>query len=143
MQSGPKLKLAIMEDALFMPHDDNTPKLALTVTNRGDAPTTVTNMIMFTYGNWWNRLRRKPTMTAIANPRSVGNPSQIPTEIQVNRSWTGIMHYGENGEELRENELTFVGVFASHRDHEYLIHVRPKSKINRPRLEGAINGDLS
>ena len=63
LASGPRLHLSVIADAVSIPRDagdDGTPKLALSVINRGDEPTVLTHMLAYTYKSRWHRFRRKP-----------------------------------------------------------------------------------
>ena len=88
-ESGPRLSLSVMGDALFFPQTDGNPRLALTVINRGTTSTTLSNMVLFGYTSRWQKWRKKPFFTAI-----VPQPD-IPFELGANKFWLASLTYDE------------------------------------------------
>jgi len=125
--SGPRLHLSIIADAVEFPHGDGKPKLALFVTNRGDAPTTLTHMVAFVYPSRWKKLRGQKAFAAIVN-----SPT-IPTEIGINKTWMGQMLYGDKVNAARAKGQLYIGVLASHSNHEFIIHVPPPRQRDVPK----------
>ncbi|MGO7605530.1 hypothetical protein ACC718_19695 [Rhizobium ruizarguesonis] len=121
LDEGPKLRLSVMADAVSYPIDDKKAKLALTVINRGTAPTLITHMIAFTYDNRWKRLLRRPTMTGIVN--STLQP--IPHTLGVNETFMGMMVYDDKLMNARNRRQLYVGVISSHSNRHFLIQVPP------------------
>ena len=57
--SGVKIKLRLIPEGMTIgggPELDETDLVLLYVTNRGDAPTMVTNMVLFEIPSWWRLL---------------------------------------------------------------------------------------
>ncbi len=80
-ESGARLKIHIMPEAetFNMPGTEDKTYLVATVTNRGNAPTTITHFALRDYGSWLGRLRSKPTWTVvIPSPQPPGTTSIIP-----------------------------------------------------------------
>lgn len=125
--SGPKLILSVMADAMAIPNEGDDPFLVLTVTNRGDTPTTITHMIGLRYENWWQRWRNRPQNAGIVNTSIM----PIPHSLGVNQSWMGRMNYNEPTNEWRSKDQLYIGVNASHSDKYFVIKV-PKKKPNLP-----------
>ncbi|MFB2563466.1 hypothetical protein [Rhizobium sp. IMFF44] len=125
---GPKLRLSLMADAIFVPMDDKRPKLVLTVINRGSAPTLITHMIAFTFDSRWKRLLNKPSMTGVVN----STLQRVPSEIGVNQTFMGSMVYDEKLTKARAEGRLYVGVIASHSNKNFLIKVpmeKPEKKL--------------
>lgn len=120
--SGPKLHLSVMADAVMFPSDDGRPKLALTVTNRGNEPTQITHMIVFSYQSRWKKLQRKSDTSGIVN-----SPS-IPHFLEAKRYWMGTMYYDDKTSAARAKGNLYVGIYATHSEREMLIRVRPKKE---------------
>lgn len=120
--SGPKLHLSLIADGMLMPGDDGVAKLFITVTNRGDTPTTITHMICFAQWPWWQFWQRKPIMTGIVN----SSIQPIPYEVGVNRSWMGRLNYDDTLDAYRAKGQLYVGVIANHSGRQYLKLVPPK-----------------
>ncbi|ACM27992.1 hypothetical protein Arad_4248 [Rhizobium rhizogenes K84] len=127
---GPKLRLSVMADAIFVTNDDKRDKLVLTVINRGSAPTLITHMIAFTFDARWRKLLNKPSTTGIVN----STIQRIPSEIGVNQTFLGSMAYDDNLKKARTEGRLYVGVIASHSNKNFLIHVppeKPEKKLNK------------
>jgi hypothetical protein len=126
LMSGPRLHLSVMGDAISFPHDDNKPKLALTVINRGDAPTVITHMIAYVYKSIWHRLRHRSEYAGVIN-----SPN-IPAPLALNQNWVGLMLYDRRTTEGRARGRLYVGIIASHANREFLIRVAPKREMKLP-----------
>ncbi len=65
-ESGARLKIHIMPEGktVNMPGTEDKTYLVATVTNRGNAPTTITHFALRDYGDWFGRLRSKPLWTS-------------------------------------------------------------------------------
>ena len=63
------------------------------------------------------RLRRKPEITGLVNS------DRIPSELGVNKTWLGMMHYDDKTAAARAKGLLYVGVIASHAKNNFLIWV--------------------
>jgi hypothetical protein len=120
LASGPRLRLHLMADAISFPRVDNDPKLALFVINRGDTPTTITHMVLYSYRSRWAKFRRKTTWEALVHTPNV------PAEVGVNKQWTGIALYEKDMPEARAKGHLYVGVIASHSNRDFLIKVPPR-----------------
>jgi hypothetical protein len=119
--SGPKIKLSLIADAVEFPKTDGKPKLALTVTNRGDAPTMVTHMFAFCYETRWQRIfqKRKPKKA------SVVDAVNLPGELKPGHYWMGLAIYDKQTVEQRTLGQLYVGVICSHTDKYFMVHVPP------------------
>lgn len=122
--SGPKIKLSVMGDALEFPGPDRTPKIALTVTNRGSERTQITHMVAFSYSSWWKWFRRHQDYAAIVNS------TNVPSPVEPKDYWMGMAKYNPKIMELRDKQQLYVGVIMTHRDKPYLIRVPlPRKKF--------------
>lgn len=127
LASGPHLHLSVIGDAIEFPRGDGKPKLALFVTNRGDEPTTLTHMVAYIYSSRWRKFRHKKDFAAIVN-----SPT-IPFEIGINKTWSGLMLYGDKVDEARVVGSLYVGVISSHSNREFLVRVPPAQKRDIPK----------
>jgi hypothetical protein len=133
-ESGPKLILNVMSDAGVIGgiDEDNRPKFALTVTNRGSMPTVITHMILFGYKNWLSKIRGKPFFTAIIPNPAPTHP--IPFHLDSNKYWIGVGYYrGDKKEiqEMRAKGQLYCGVICTHSSKEYLIKLQPKKEVQK------------
>jgi hypothetical protein len=73
---GVKIKLNLTPDGVVIggePETDEKDHVILKATNRGDAPTMITNMVLFEMPTGWPRWRRRPTRSyLIPNPQLKG-----------------------------------------------------------------------
>jgi hypothetical protein len=69
------------------------------------------------------RLRRKPEITGLVNS------DRILSELGVNKTWLGMMHYDDKTAAARAKGLLYVGVIASHAKNNFLIWVSPKRDL--------------
>jgi hypothetical protein len=121
LASGPRLHLSVIADAVSFPAQVYPkPKLALTVINRGDEPTVLTHMVAFVYRSRWHKFRHKASLAGV-----VSSPS-IPAELDVNKTWMGLMLYDKALSEERAKGHLYVGVISSHATGEFLVRVPPK-----------------
>jgi len=126
-ESGPRLLLSVMADAVHVPADDGRPKYAITIVNRGNAPTTLTHMVAFGYKSRFHKwARRKAYFTAIV-PKN-----EIPQEVGAFRNWILVGRYDDRLTEMRKKGQLYVGVIATHRTRPILAWVRPPSKLVAP-----------
>jgi hypothetical protein len=100
----------------------------VSVTNRGDAPTMITHLVLLELPTWWRRIRRRPTRTFIVpNPQLKGYPPNIPGELAPGKIWTGVIRKRQDYISDLHTGRFYVGVYGSHRDKPYLRQI-PKAK---------------
>lgn len=128
-EGGPRLNFSVIGDALIMPDGDGEMRIALTVRNRGNAPTMLTHLVLYGYETRWKKFRNDSCFAA------VGTDPSIPCELGLNRSWTGIVRYMPELTKLREDGKLYVGVVSAHSDKNFLIKVPPSSKKKIPDKE--------
>ena len=98
LDEGVRLTLSVMVGARVfggLERDENK-YLTATVTNRGNAPTTITHMVLYNYpsrlARWvpqwlYKRVKRFHAQTYIIP--STGSPGQIPYVLEPGRMWMG------------------------------------------------------
>lgn len=127
-ESGANLHISLMADAIEMPAPPvDKPMLVLSVTNRGDTPTTITHMICVARNPRWKFWRERIIMNGIVN--TIIQP--LPFELGVNRTWMGRLNYDERLLGFRAKGQLYVGVIASHSNKYFLKRV-PKEKPDIP-----------
>jgi hypothetical protein len=111
---------------------DKNDYLAITVTNRGSASTTITNMVLFDYpswiSSWFPFVRRfknqRPKTMIVTRPVLPGVPGQPPYVLQPGHNWQGMaVHTPELKRMIGAGRL-HVGVVGSHSDKPLLLRVR-------------------
>jgi hypothetical protein len=130
-ESGPRIHLGLMADAIVIPDDDDLPKFALTVTNRGTIPTTITSMVAFMAYSQRQRFFGDFYFTAIVNKLD------LPREVPSNQRWTSVTPYSDKISAGRKKGHLYVGVRVSHTDKYFLIRVPPEIKpLPTNRIDG-------
>jgi hypothetical protein len=133
-ESGPRLRLRLMINARLIggsPSDDEDDLVVVSVDNRGDAPTTITNLAVQRFPNIWARFRFRPTESYIVpNPQVRGAPSNVPQVLQPGGRWTGIMRSRSDLFDI-EGGGYFVAVYANHKQRPFLKRVRERSKLTQ------------
>jgi len=141
--SGVKLNLNMMVDGMTIgagPDFDETDLLILTVTNRGDAPTTITNMVVLEMNSWWQLWAIRPAKSyVITNPQLKGYPPNTPSDLDPSKKWTGAIRKRPDLGINVHDGYHYVGVYASHRHRQYLKRI-PKAKTQLPEGTHSING---
>jgi hypothetical protein len=128
--SGVRLHLSLMENARIIGgsrEEDEADLLALTVTNRGGSPTTITHMVILEFPSLWRRYRLRPqTSFFIPNPAAARTPYQIPYLLEPSKLWTGIAHKRADKVADLHDGNHYVGIYASHRTKPYLLRIPPQ-----------------
>jgi hypothetical protein len=131
-----RLHLSMMADAQIIggsANEDMKDLMAVTVTNRGGTPTTITHLFVLEFPSVWRRLRFKPRPDKsffIPNPAAPGTPYQLPYELAPAKLWTGIAHKRYDKVPDLHDGRHFLAVYTSHRDRAYLVRIPTKlSKI--------------
>jgi hypothetical protein len=129
--SGVKLSIALMPDAVVAggdPRFDDSNIVIVTVTNRGNAPTMITTLVLFEFPTWWARLRRRSKNSyVIPRPELKGYPPSLPFELAPAKSWHGRLLKSQNNIADLQTGRFCVGVYASHRDRPF-VKLIPKKK---------------
>ena len=133
LEAGPRLRITLIPDGMTIgagPDLDETDLIIVTVTDRGEAPTMITNLLVFEYVNRLQRMRRRSKRSmVITNPQLKGHPPNTPSVLEPGRFWTGfIRQRGDIVKDLRTGNF-YVGVSSTHFDRPLLRRV-PKRRKN-------------
>jgi len=138
IESGARLKVSIMPEAgtVNMPGTGGKTYLVATVTNRGNAPTTITHFALRDYGSWLGRLRSKPTWTVVVPwPSPPGGSPNIPKTLQPGEIWTGMALHDDQFRSRIDAGQLYVMIYASHSNKPILkrVHVpaRPLENVEK------------
>jgi len=66
LEAGPRLRITLIPEGMTMgggPDVDEDNLILITVTNRGEAATMITNLLVFEFENWIQRVRRASSST--------------------------------------------------------------------------------
>jgi hypothetical protein len=110
---------------------NSTKYLSLTVTNRGSAPTTITNMVLFNYPSYlarhlpiWlsARIKRFRPETFFVN--SIGALGPLPYLLEPGRIWNGRATQTSDLDKMIDGGRLYVGVVCSHNNKTLFKHVQ-------------------
>lgn len=117
IESGPRLRLGILDQALMIGEVPRDPKtyISATVTNTGAMPTTLRMMGLELYSSRWKWLRRKPTGNAVVTRPGAKTGQELPFFLAPGSQWMGLATRDEGIERmLKENWAVYVCIYASH-----------------------------
>jgi len=92
--------------------------------------TNLENLFLYEYGSRWSRYhrwpwRRRPKRTMlVANPQMIGYPPNLPSQLDPNRRWTGIVR---KRFDVQTGDF-WVGIGASHTKRLVFKHIPRKLK---------------
>jgi hypothetical protein len=152
---GVRLALKVSPDMVFVGGGHETEGriyLSLTVTNKGTASTTITNMVLFCYpsrlsiwmphglmakmlrhlklGEWLNR--RKPQTMIVTRPGGATGSGEIPHVLTPGMLWRGVVEQTPELVDMLHDRRLYVGVSASHRHRPLLKRARPRKRRDGP-----------
>lgn len=137
IESGVRLRLSLMADAIEFPDDDGQKKAVLTVENYGSAPTTLTHFVVYTYQSVFHRLLRKPKLSGFVNTVSL---QKLPHKLDLAGIWMGRLNYDDRILEFRNKGQLYLGVMGTHRKNPILIKV-PTEDESRRRIPDKLRDD--
>jgi hypothetical protein len=125
---GVKLTMSVVADAIIVGglERDKNKYIALTVSNRGSAATTITHMVLFNCPNWVSRVcpTFAPRIKRFRPGTFIVNAPNIPSVLEPGRSWQGqAVHTPELTKRIDDGR-PYVGVIGSHSNKPLLRRVR-------------------
>jgi hypothetical protein len=117
------------------PEFDEKDLVILNVSNRGDASTTVTSMVIFEVNSWYQLWRILPAKSyVVTNPQLLGYPHNLPSELEPGKKWTGVIR--RRAALIRDirDGWHYTGIYTTTRDRPYLIRI-PKAKAKLESVE--------
>jgi hypothetical protein len=118
-EAGPRLNIDIIPEAetFNIPGTDGNTYLLVTITNRGNTPTTITHFVLSDYGTWFNRLRSKPIWNAIVpDPDPHPRARQMSQLLQTGERWSGMALHDDELKRRMNAGYLYVLIYASHAD---------------------------
>ena len=101
-------------ESINLPETDGKNLLRIDVTNYGDRPTTITNVLLLEYKSVWARIRKKHSKIFVIPQPSKIQP--LPFELKQGSVWTGIGIQNEALEVSAKNSYLFCIVCLSHHE---------------------------
>jgi hypothetical protein len=135
LDSGAKLFLTLMPGGMIIggdPQFDERDLIIVNVINRGAATTMITNLTLHEFLSWYARWRFQPSSNCVVtNPQMKGYPPCIPSDLEPNKKWTGIIRNRSDFDFDLHSGNFYVAVHASHRDRPYIRRI-PKLNAKAP-----------
>jgi hypothetical protein len=135
-ESGVRLRLSVMTDSIMVGGSLPRSKdkyIGLSVNNIGEAATTVTHMVLYKYKGWWQRLRRRPDITAIVASPTAHSGQAFPFFLESGKYFHGLALQSDEVCEWMSEGWLYVGIIGTHSSDPILAKVRrprvPKSEI--------------
>lgn len=114
VESGPKLRLSVMEHALVTSDDSRNAYIAVTAINVGEVPTTITHLTIQRFPSLLAYIRAKPSWTALVpKPHLDGLPPNLPKLLNTGEQWLGLANRTEDLLEMAKKERLYIGVVHS------------------------------
>jgi hypothetical protein len=134
-EAGPRLRVAIIPDGMTIGGDsqfDEQDIIAVTVTNRGEASTMITGLLLFEIETWGQRLRRKSKRSfLIPNPHLKGYPPNIPHVLEPGRFWMGAIRQRQDIAPDLQTGTFYIGLSTTHCDRPYLRRIPKRKKKDK------------
>jgi hypothetical protein len=88
---------------------ESGPLAALSVSNIGNKPTTITHIVIQYYSNWIRVVANRPNKTMWVPTPNARLP--IPHELNIGRQWIGAVNYDENLKQMADNGYVYFEVY--------------------------------
>jgi hypothetical protein len=133
-EAGPRLRIAVIPEGMTVgggPEVDEAGLILVTVTNRGDAATMITNLLVLEFGNWIQRLRRKAKRSmVVTNPQLQGDVPNVPSILEPGLFWTGAIRLRKDMVDDLHVGRFYVGVSSTHFNRPLIKRI-PKRSAKR------------
>lgn len=134
-RTGARVQLKISTGMVVMPPlqgmDEDDLYISFSVANIGTAPTTITNLVLFGYSNWFGYLINRPSKTAVINS---GPPfsKPLPNVLKVGETYGALVNQIKDVEEWSRTHMLFGGV--CHSTSERIVFCRIPSISKKPKV---------
>ncbi|CDZ55513.1 hypothetical protein [Neorhizobium galegae] len=129
-ESGPKIYVRATANMIMLDGRGGQTKglLIVYVTNRGDTPTTITNLCLLDYPNVLARWRDKASRSfVIPHPQPPGTPPTIPHVLNPGQQWAGMAHDRSDVTGDVQTGTMYAAVYTTDRNRPYVVRI-PKRK---------------
>jgi hypothetical protein len=123
-ESGPRLSIDVMAEAktFNIPGTEGDTFVAATVSNRGNAPTTITHFALYDYRSRLGSLRRTPHWAALV---ASGHHTPIPAALPPGEVWHGVARHNDELKQRIKAGWLYVVICASHSDKPVMKRICP------------------
>jgi len=139
-ESGPQIHVRATPNMMVLggsSPEEERDLLMVHAYNRGDQPTTITNMVIFEYSSRWSRWRGRPKSTfLIPHPQLTGRPPIIPAELRPGGQWSGMARTRSEITGDLQSGCFWAGVVTTDRDRPYLARIPKRKKAGSDTTTG-------
>jgi hypothetical protein len=122
--SGPRLEVHAIMNMLIIggtAEEESKTFLVVRAANVGSKKTTITNVIIFSYKNIWQLIRKRPSFTAVFN--NVGGSYPIPYVLDVGHNFSSQADQAGLVEKIRDTYF-YAGVAHSFAKKPVMVRVK-------------------
>jgi hypothetical protein len=112
--AGPKIRMSVTANMISInnPETDGKNLIRIDVTNYGDRPTTITNVLFLQYKSVWAHIFKKPHITYLIEQPSKAQP--LPFELKEGQVWTGLATQDKTLEVAAKDNYLLCVAYLSH-----------------------------
>jgi hypothetical protein len=133
-ESGPRLMIDLIPDGITIgggPDTDEKDLVIVMATNRGEAATMITNLLLFEFETRIQRFRNRAKRSfVIPNPQLKGYPPNLPHVLEPGRFWTGAIRQRKDIIQDIHTGNFYIGISTTHCDRPHLKRI-PKRKAKK------------
>ncbi len=109
------IDIAQRMQTINIPGAGDGPYLLVTVSNRGQSPTTITHLALEEFPSWWARVRGKRAKAAVViMPMLPGMTQHLPFFLEPGAQWQGAALQDQELEDWIASGHLYVAIYASH-----------------------------
>jgi hypothetical protein len=128
-ESGPKVYVRAQAGMAIVGNGiEKNGLLLVTATNRGDAPTTITNLCLLEYPNMWSRCRNRAARSfVVPHPQLEGRPPIVPHVLKIGEQWMGMAHDRSDVTGDIQTGKMWAAIYTTDREKPYLAHIKKRA----------------
>ena len=133
VESGPRLHLTTSPNMQILPSIDEKSYVMVFVSNRGSVATTITNLGLRRYDNWWEKFRKKPSEDLIiTHPTIPGTDvGKLRHVLKPGSIWMSAMDQDHKMTERLNSGRFYVAVYVSHRNSPIVKRLPKLSQVSQ------------
>jgi hypothetical protein len=129
-ESGPKIYLRATPNIMVVGYAgvEHRDLLKVTAVNRGEIPTTIVNLCLMEYPNFWARWRDKPSQSfVVPHPALPGYTQVMPYVLNTGEQWSGYAHDQPDVTGDIQTGKMWAAIYTTDREKPYLAHIKKRA----------------
>ena len=129
LKEGPSLRILVSQGMTRIPTRPGTEQdklVSMAIANVGSQATTLTHFIIMRFANRFDRILRRPPVSAALVPMPSG--TGLPCKLTIGDEWIGMMKQKDLDEEFEEEGFVYLGVHHTFARRPCLVRVDPETK---------------